>query len=373
MKIIAKTFQGLEAALAEEVRGLGVSNVQIGKRAVFYEGDQELLYRSNYLLRTAVRILVEINYFKIHSFDDLYHKIYHIDWPSIFQLRDTFAVDAVTNSQFFKHSKYAALKTKDGIVDRFRSKYQRRPDVDTKNPTVRIHIHINERDATLALDSSGDPLFRRGYRVKGGDAPLNEVLAAGILKLAGWDLKQDFLDPMCGSGTFPIEAMMMAAQVSPQVMRKNFGFRNWADYNHKLWMDVIRKDKAQWKLDQLKTIEGKDHSDLAIDRAIEALDGMRLSSTINFNIADFFSPQESNSDGKFIIMNPPYNKRLELDDEVAFYQKIGDTLKQNYQNSEAWIFSGALEGIKHVGLKPTKKIHLLNGSLESKLHQFSIY
>lgn len=371
MKVIAKTFQGLEEILNLELIDLGFKNTKIVKRAVIFNTDHEGLYRANYLLRTALRLLVSMQEFNVNNEDQLYNAIQSINWSKYLNVNRTFAIDTVTNSSVFRHSKYVAFKTKDAIADQFRAKTGRRPSVDVENPDLRINVMINETNMKISLDSSGGSLHKRNYRIKTGDAPINEVLAAGLILLSGWDKEKPFLDPMCGSGTIPIEAFMIGQNRPPQFFRKDFGFTKWRHFDYELW-DKIRKEENKKMLDDKPTIICSDKDQYAISATEKNFNRFRPGRTVWIRQEDFFESTK-NHEGCHIVMNPPYDNRLELEDDIEFYKKIGDTLKQNYTGSESWIFSGNVEAIKHVGLKPSRKLHLFNGPLPCKYHKFELH
>lgn len=373
MEFVATTFQGLEDILEQEIRDLGGLEVTKVKRAVTYKGDLALLYRSNYQLRTALRILYKLDQFKVHSYSDLYDVIHKMPWSDHLDLSQTFSINAVTSSPFFKHSQYVTQKAKDAIVDQFRNKYGRRPDVDVKNQDILIHLYINGRNLSVYLDSSGAPLFKRNYRTSTVEAPLNEVLVAGILSLMDLQKGNKLWDPMCGSGTFLTEAYLMSENIPPQICRNKFAFLNWRDADKKLWLEIKNQAKDQNTESLNLEIKGSDIDPDAVSITKENVSNIpNALSTISLNKADFFS-SEIDGENLKIVMNPPYDKRLELDDAIAFYKRIGDQLKTHCKGCEAYIFSGHLQALKLLGLKPDKKISLFNGPIESKLHKYSIY
>ena len=371
MKLVAKTVTGLEEALATELHAMGAKFIQIGVRAVTFEGPKKLMYRANLECRCAIRILQVVDEFKVYNEDQLYEKMKAFNWPHYFSVDQTFAVDSAVSSNYFNHSKYVALKTKDALVDRFRDEFGRRPNVNVMTPTLRINVRIEDRDCTLALDSSGDSLHKRGYRIHGLDAPINEVLAAGMIALSGWDGDKPFLDPMCGSGTLLIEAAMKAYQIPAGMYRKSFGFQNWGNFDQDIWESVLESAKAQIKTEGVP-IFGGDKNRRAIMAAQENIDNAELSDYIKLEQKDF-SRLEPPFDSGIIIMNPPYDERLISDDINAFYKMIGDRFKQAYQGSEAWVISSNLEAFKHLGLRTSKKIGLFNGALECKFQQYKLY
>ncbi len=371
MDYLAKTLAGLEEVLANELSSIGAEKIEVGNRVVRFSGDKALMYRANLELRTALRILVPIHRFRVRHENELYKKVQQVDWSKYLDLTDTLAVDAVTNSDFIRHSHYAALKTKDAIVDQFRQKTGRRPDVDIKAPTIRLHLHIRNDWGTILLDSSGDSLHKRGYRQASVAAPINEVLAAGMIMLAGWKGDSPFIDPMCGSGTLPIEAAMIAYNIPPLILRKSFGFMRWRDFESGLWRQV-RKDAIAKKTSFEHTIWASDTESEAIEAIETNLRTLDLIRKVQVQKIDFLELEPPETPG-LMIMNPPYNERLEYNDINVFYKAVGDQMKQAYSGWEAWIISSNKEALKHIGLRPSRKVTLYNGALECKFHKFEMY
>ena len=383
MKLVAKTFAGLEEVLADELRTLGAEDVTATKRGVLFEGDKRLLYRANLECRTALRILMPIHTFRAANEADFYKKMREIDWWRFIDVRQTIAVDAIAKSEIFKHSHYIGLKTKDAIVDQFRDKMNQRPTVQVHQPDVRINIHIHQSEVSVSLDASDDSLHRRNYRQAAADAPLNEVLAAGMIKLSGWDMQSDFTDAMCGSGTLLTEAALMASNTPPQYRRANFGFKRWMDFDSALFDDIIKNQNAQI-VDFTCDIFGSDLNSRALKLAEENIRAAGFSKKIKLERADFFhkngnSPRmkqglwQPTTEGGTLMINPPYDERLPLQDAFHFYKTIGDSLKHNWTGWTAWVFSGNLDASKHIGLKARRRIHLFNGSLECRLLKFELY
>ncbi|PIE51041.1 MAG: RNA methyltransferase [Flavobacteriales bacterium] len=370
LQIQIKTLFGLEKILAEEVKKLGGRNVEIRNRAVNCEGDLGFLYKINYSLRTALKILVPIHEFKAFNEYKFYHKLSQINWDDYLGLHQSFSIDATVYSEKFTHSRYMSLKMKDAIVDYFRKKYNKRPNIDTKNPDIAFHLHIDRDWVTVSLNSSGEPLFKRGYRQNQVKAPINEVLASGMLQMAGWDGKGNFLDPMCGSGTLLIEAAMLAMNLPAQLFRKKFAFQNWRNYDEDLFTKI-----KEFRLNKIKEFSGKiigyDKDALAVSIARENVAFTELDEVIEIHKKDFFETKKEHFP-LLIMFNPPYDERLEINDE-AFYKKIGDTFKQNYPNTLAWLISADLSAVKRIGLRPSKKIKLYNGKLETKFLQYEMY
>lgn len=361
----------MEEILKSELDLLGAANTQILKRAVSFEGDISLLYRANYACRAALRILKPILVFPITKQEDLYNHINNIPWEDYISNEKSLAVDAVNASSVFTNSQYVSLKTKDAIVDRFREKTGSRPSVDLDNPDLRINIHLYKETCTVSLDSSGSSLHKRGYRHVTGPAPLNEVLAAGLIQLSGWDKKVPLYDPMCGSGTILIEANMLARNIPSGYFRPKFGFEKWMDFDQILW-DKIKEEENAKIVDTNVGIYGTDISSRAIATAAENIGFTKFQKQIHIEVAAFENTIPKGPGG-MIICNPPYDERLQLDDIISFYKSIGDVLKKKYTGFEAWIISSDLKALKFIGLHPSKKIMVFNGPLECKFVRFSLY
>ncbi len=368
---IAKCPHGLEEILVEELRGLGVEEAMQHKRAVAFKADKEMLYKINLHSRLAIKILCPMFEFFAKHPEELYKKVKAFDWSEVLSLDQTFAIQTTVNSEHFTHSQYVALKAKDAIVDQFYDRVNKRPDVDPKHPHIKIHIHINDKECTVFLDSSGDSLFKRGYRVHTGIAPINEVLAAGMLVLSGWDPTTPLIDPMCGSGTIVIEAAMMATNTPPGILREEFGFMNWPDYDAELWEKVRKEGIAQIKKSEAQ-IFASDKALSVLKYAEQNAAEIELDEVIEFKRKDFMH-LDAPAEGGMIITNPPYDERIEIEDNEAFYKAIGDQFKQSYQGYTAWLISSNLSAIKRVGLRPSKKITLFNGKLECKFLKYELY
>ncbi len=367
---VAKTFQGLEPILAQEIQNLGGEDVQILKRAVKFSGDKRLLYSANYNLRTALKVLKPIKTFKIYSQTDFYYKMKKIKWQEYITPESTILIENVCNSDFFKNTHFVTLRTKDAIVDKFKELTGKRPSVDALQPDLKVNVHIYQNDVTVSLDSSGDALYKRGYRTQTGDAPLNEVLAAGLILLSGWRGNSDLLDPMCGSGTIAIEAALIAYNIPPGLYRENFGFEKWADFDKDLFDIVCDEDNSR---DFKHSIIATDISEKTVRIADENI----LSASLKGKIKTFRKPFEDYGipeNPGVIITNPPYGERLLSDnDMLEFYSEIGDKLKKNFDGFDAWILSGNLQAIKRVGLKPSRKIPLFNGPIECRFNKYQMY
>ncbi len=370
-RMIAKTISGLEGVLASELTDLGASDVRPLMRGVEFFGDKKLLYQSNYLCRTTLRILKPIAIFRAENEDQLYKEIGKIDWSEYLSVDGTFSVDGVTSYSNITHSKYLALKTKDAVVDQFRKKFGRRPNVRLDISDLVINVRIFRDECTVSIDSSGESLHKRGYRKATGPAPISEVLAAGMILLSGWDKKSNFVDPMCGSGTIPIEAALIARNIPAGYFREDYCFLHWKDFDEAIWEEV--KSEAEAKIIQPDVkIVGSDKSGLVIGLARQNLKSAGLTADIRLK-ASFFADLEPPSGGGFLVMNPPYDERMKNEDIVDFYQKIGDTLKQKYHGYQAWIISGHLEALKLLGLHATRNIALFNGPIECRFARFVIY
>jgi putative N6-adenine-specific DNA methylase len=370
---VATTLYGMEEVLADELTSLGADAVRAHNRAVSFAGDKKMLYRANYHLRTALRVLKPLRAFPARNEDDIYKGIRDIAWEGVMGPKSTLAVESVLVSDRYKHSGYISQKVKDGIVDRFRDRTGSRPSVDLKDPDVRIHIHLGDTHCNVSLDGSGESLHKRGYRTLGYKAPLNEVLAAGLIKLSGWEPGMQFVNPMCGSGTLAIEAGNLARGLPGGYFRTGFGFQAWNDYEPELF-ESVRKERF------LK--DYKDQEILACDLAFPAIRAAQqnlaragLLGKVGLVKSGFESWQiakETGSEG-MIIMNPPYGERMEEDDLQALYKNIGDTLKKNFSGYQAWIFSGNPDAMKHVGLRTSHKLTLFNGPIKCKYHQYELY
>jgi putative N6-adenine-specific DNA methylase len=366
----AKTFFGFESVLAEELKSLGAADVEIKNRLVEFYGDKGFLYKANYSLSTALRILVPIHSFSVKNEFQLYERFKKFEWENYLDLNQTFIIDSTVHSDYFTHSHYAALKVKDALVDRFQENHGKRPSVEKENPDIVFNLHISHDKVTLSLDSSGESLHKRGYKTEHGKAPINEVLAAGLLKIAGWDGKGNLLDPMCGSGTILTEAALIAANIPPQIHRKKFGFENWKDFDAELF-EKIKETRLSRIREFNGEIVGYDISPAMLKIAEENIVHADLEDFIEVKYKDFFQ-SEKDLFPVLILFNPPYNERIESDNE-KLYKSIGDTLKNNYPNTFAWFITSDLSAKKYVGLKPSKKIKVFNGKLECDFLRYDIY
>ena len=367
----AKTLHGLESVLIGELDKIGATEIKGGKRVVSFYGNQSLLYKANITLRTALRILKPIVTFSAKNEHELYKKIQKVKWDDYMGLNDTFLIDTtISQSNFFNHSKYVSQKTKDAIVDQFREKYGRRPSVNRNTPKIRVNIHVNNSSITVSMDSSGDSLHKRGYRVQKVEAPINEVLAAGIILLSDWEKDMILKDPMCGSGTILIEAIMIAKKQAPNINRKAFGFMFWKDYDQELFNN-IRNELISKELKNIPKVEGRDYHFASISASRNNINYSNLIDFVELKRFNFFNKKKENEQ-RHIIFNPPYGERLEILDP-DFYKKMGVVLKNFYSKSVVWIITSDIENIKLIGLKPSKKIQLFNGPLECHLLKYKLY
>ncbi len=368
---LAKTISGLEPALATELEELGAAEVKILKRAVSFKGDDRLLYRVNYSCRTALRILVPLLIFEIKEQKDFYDHLHAFPWEDFLDPSQTLAVDAVISYTYFTNSQYVAQKSKDAIVDRLREKLGKRPSVDLDDPDLRVSVHLYKDLCTVSLDSSGSTLNKRGYRKSTGLAPINEVLAAGLLRLSDWDKVTPLTDPMCGSGTFLIEAVMASRNIPSGHCRSGYGFMKWRDFDQELWKSV-KEEADRGILPAGAPVAGMDRNSRAIASAMENIRAAGLESDIRLEQISF-EDSPIPSSGGFIIMNPPYDERLKLEDNIAFYKMIGNVLKRNYSGFHAWLISADLDAIKFIGLRPFKKVIVFNGPLECRFVGYDLY
>ena len=371
-KMLAKTLYGMEELLATELRQLGASAIETGTRNVSFEGDTGFMYKANLCCRTAIKILKPITAFNVFNEDDLYRKIYDIEWEDYMDENGSLAIDATVFSKQFTHSQFVSFKTKDAIVDRFRDRTGSRPDVDLDHPSLRINIHIDRNICTVSLDSSGVSLHKRGYKTETTLAPINEVLAAGMIMLSGWTGQCDFMDPMCGSGTILAEAAMIACNIPPNLNRDEFGFETWPDFDPDLY-ELIENAALKKIKDFHFKIYGFDIDAVAVKKAKQNIKNANLQDFVEISKKDFFESEKENNKQLHLLFNPPYDERLSVSDISEFYGNIGNTLKRGYPGSKAWMISSNMEALKNVGLRPSKKIKLYNGKLESRLVCYELY
>lgn len=374
-KMIGKTMFGLEEVLAEELRECGAKNIELLTRAVSFTGDMRVLYKANYTCRTALAILKPFAEFEANDTDELYRQVYKIKWEKIIDVDCTFMIDSTTSGDYFTHSYYAALKTKDAIVDRFRKMFGQRPSIDTENADYKFDLHIRDNKVTLLMNSSGESLHKRGYRQAVGIAPINEVLAAGMIKLSGWKCDCHFMDPMCGSGTLLIEAAMLANNIPAQYYRGgNFAFRRWKEFNMGVWKSVKEaEDRKIGQNDFDYEIWGNDIDMKVLEQAEKNLEFTKLHKDVMIYHGSF-EEQDAPEGRCMIITNPPYGERIKVEYLNDLYTKLGDTFKNRYgANCEVWLITSDMDAIKHIGLKPSKKLQLFNGSLDCRYLRYELF
>ena len=370
-KMVAKTFFGFEELLAKELTQLGAQQVELGTRMVSFVGDKGFMYKANLALRTAIKILKPIQTFKAYNDKSLYDGMMKIDWSDYMNEHQTFVFETTLHSEHFNHSQFVALKSKDAVVDQFRERTGKRPSIDKDFPDVRFHIHIDRDVCTVSLDTSGESLHRRGYKSATNIAPINEVLAAGMLLLSGWDGQSHFLDPMCGSGTILAEAAMIACNIPANINRKEFAFEKWSDWDSELFDNVLESLLKKTR-EFHYTITGYDKAPSAVAKAKDNIKNANLDEYVTVKQANFFETEKTTEGPLHLVFNPPYGERLDIDME-RFYREIGDTLKHSYPNTNAWFITANLEALKFVGLKPSRKIKLFNGKLEARFVKYEMY
>ncbi len=369
-ELIAKTFQGLEEVLATELTELGADNIQIGHRMVSFTGDLEMMYRANFCLRTAIRILKPIKHFEAEDADGVYAAVKEIDWSEYLGLDTTFAVDTVVFSTEFRHSKFVAYKVKDAIVDYFRETTGQRPSIRVTNPDIKLNMHIADKQCTLSLDASGESLHLRGYREASVEAPINEVLAAGLLKLAGWDGSTDLIDPMCGSGTILIEAALMARNIYPGVFRKGYAFENWKDFDAALFDRIYNDDSAEREFNH--TIYGYDINRAAIEATLANAKAAGVHNIIKAEVRplqQFVQPEKT----ALMVTNPPYGERITSPDLLGLYRTLGEKLKRCFSGNEAWVIAYRQECFSQIGLRPSLALPLFNGALDCEFRKYQLF
>ena len=368
----AQTMHGLERVLAKELEDIGAQDVEVGVRAVRFKGDTACLYRANLSLRTALRVLIPLERFGVRHEDDLYQEVKRIRWEEFMSATGTLAVQCTLRSDLFHHNKYLAQLTKDAIADRFRERTGKRPSVDVENPDLNVHLLVIGDMCTVSLDSSGTPLYKRGYRDETNRAPINEVLAAGLVLLSGWDGQRNLVDPMCGSGTILIEAAMIAGNIPPGSHREHFGFKRWLDFDEDLWErecnDALSKVRTGKPL-----IMGSEISANVLRKAATNVATAHVKQWVqlkNAGFADLDAPEG----GGVLIMNPPYGERMDQDEDInALYKMIGDTLKKKWAGYEAWVITSNMAAAEHIKLTAKPRIKLFNGSLECRFMRYELY
>ena len=369
--MVAKTFFGFEEILAKELQILGAQEVEQGVRMVSFKGDKGFMYKANLSLRTALKILKPIYYFRANSEINLYKGIQGINWSKYLNENQTFVIDTTVHSDVFKHSQFVSQKCKDAIVDQFRERTGQRPSVEKDFPDVRINIHIDKDQCSVALDTSGNSLHQRGYKTATNIAPINEVLAAGMLLLSGWEGKSNFLDPMCGSGTILAEAAMIACNIPANINRKEFAFEKWNDWDNELFDNIVEALMKRTR-EFHYIISGYDKAPSAVEKAKANIKNANLDDYVTVSQQNFFETKKESVGPLHMVFNPPYGERLDIEME-RFYREMGDTLKINYPNTNAWFITANLEALKFVGLKPSRKIKLFNASLEARLVKYEMY
>ena len=373
-EMLAKTFKGLEQVLATELVQLGANNVQVERRAVSFTGDKRMLYTANMCLRTASRVLVPILSFKAQKADDIYEQVKALDWSQYMTVKTTFQIDATVYSDYFRHSQFVTYRVKDAIVDYWMERENQRPSVKLEGADLYLNVHIAGDRVTLSLDSSGESLHKRGYRVANTQAPINEALAAGMLLLAGWNGQSDFYDPMCGSGTLLIEAALIARNIAPGVYRQGFAFEKWADFDANLWDEVYNDDSREREFKH--KIYGSDAGYYAVQAATKNIQSASLQRDIEVKQirVEELRLADTNTEGALVMINPPYGERLSQDKNVLrLYQDMGTALKHQFSGATAWVISSNEDALKCVGLRPTKKIHLVNGDLECLFNKYELF
>ena len=370
--MLAKTFKGLEEVLAQELIELGANDVQLERRAVSFRGDKALLYRANLCLRTAIRILVPIASFKAKDTDALYKHIKSLDWSQYMTENSTFAIDATVYSESFRNSRFVTYRVKDAIADYWIEKAHKRPSVSTQTPDLLFNVHVANEQVTLSLDSSGESLHKRGYRVATTEAPINEALAAGMLLLAGWQGQSDFYDPMCGSGTLLIEAALIARNIAPGIFRQSFAFEKWPDFDADLWSDIYNDDSAERDFEH--KIYGSDASFYAIQQAAKNVKAAGVQKDVELKQIRIEELKPMANANALVMLNPPYGERLASNKDIEdLYAKIGTALKHQFAGATAWIISSNDAAMKCIGLKPTKKLRLLNGELDCQFNKYELF
>ena len=376
--MLAKTFKGLEQVLAQELIELGANDVLIERRAVSFKGDKALLYRANLCLRTAIRVLVPIKEERLRlqkgvkPEDQVYEIAKSIDWSRFMTADTSFAIDATVYSELFRNSLFVTYRVKDAIVDYWKGITGKRPNVNTENPDLRVNLHVGNDHVTISLDSSGESLHKRGYRVANTEAPINEALAAGMLLLAGWKGQSDFYDPMCGSGTLPIEAALIARNIAPGVFRKSFAFEKWPDFDADLWSDIYNDDSQEREFEH--KIYGSDASFFAIQQATKNVKAAGVGRDIELKQVRMEEISAITSASPLVMINPPYGERLASNKDMEdLYGKIGSALKHHFTGATAWIISSNEAAMKCIGLKPSKKSRLLNGELDCQFNRYDLF
>jgi len=371
-EMIAKTLFGLEQVLENELKLLGATSVKQGVRNVRFKGDTGFLYKANLCCRTALRILKPIYFDHVKTSDTYYHSLSRLPWEEYMAIDTRFSIQVSQSVPMFRNTMFAAQRAKDALVDRFRKKQGKRPSVGREDPDITFYIHLSPKGMEVSIDSSGKPLNQRGYRTETNVAPINEVLAAGLVTLSGWKYTSPFLDPMCGSGTLLIEAAMQACNIPSQINRKQFAFEKWNGFDVALFSN-IREAMLNRVKECFVPLVGYDKAPSAVRKAQQNIEAANLSDYISVQRRDFFKTKKDYPEKRLhVLTNPPYGERLTVDTAI-FYKQMGDTLKQHYQNTDVWMLTASMEGLKNFGLRTSRKIKLFNGKLESRLVNYYIY
>lgn len=361
-----------EDLVKTEFQELGIKEFKTAYRGLSFKAEMNQLHRVCYQSRLATRVLAPLITFDCHSTKYLYKTARQINWQEFLNPGMTFAIFAQVSNSNIRHSRYASLKLKDAIADYFMDKYSKRPSVNTHNPDAWFNLHIHSNKAVISLDCSGGSLHRRGYRQEGLDAPLQETLAAAIIRLSGWNAKEALLDPMCGSGTLLAEALMQAKQLPAAYLRERFGFERLPDYDADIWRKERKKQNARITELPVKMLFGGDNRSEALNATRKNLSKLPQSDSITLKRQDY-RDWKLNSPAT-LVCNPPYGKRLESGGDMrSFYKQLGDHLKQNYQGSRAFIYFGERENLKFIGLRPSWKKALSNGGLDGRLALYELY
>jgi putative N6-adenine-specific DNA methylase len=372
LNLVVSCHYGFEELLAEELSALGFEQINLHNRSVTCTGTLEMVYRANYCCRLALRVLIKIASFEAPDSNTLYEEVYDLPWEQLIDADAKIAINSICNQSQFDNTMFVSMRAKDAIADFFRHRTGIRPSVDNDNPDLRVQVHIFKEQATVLLDSSGDSLHMRGYRTAVNKAPISEVLAAGLIIKSGWTPDQAFYDPMCGSGTFLIEAAMMSTNTPAGFYRKGFGFERWKGFDRALFEHVVAEACSKRKLLTKCVIEGSDSARKSLSISRDNIKFAGLSGLIKTSLADFETAPAPEEPGT-IIINPPYGGRFDKDDVEVLYQRIGDTLKKNYKGHTAWIITANREAVKHIGLHATKKFIVFNGQLECRFLRYDIY
>ncbi|MBS1650901.1 MAG: class I SAM-dependent RNA methyltransferase [Bacteroidetes bacterium] len=365
------TFFGLEEILAKELFQLGGKNIKQFTRGASVTGDLGFLYKLNLCLHTGLKVLVPIADFSIQNQQDLYDAVKQIEWEKFIGAENTLMIESVLNTEIFNHSLFVAQKAKDAIADRFVEKTGKRPSVDLIKPDFKLYIHVFNNEVNISLDSSGEPLYKRGYRSDINKAPIKEVLAAGLVKLSGWESHLLLIDGMCGSGTIAIEAALWANNVPPGCFRNEFTFMYWKNFNEDLYKTIF--DGALNKIKEHNvSIIANDNDEATLKKAAVNVKNANVDDVIKCTNQSFFDIMPSKNSGT-VILNPPYGERLAINEITAMYKEIGNKLKKDFNNFNAWIITSSPDGFKSIGLRPSRKIKIYNGALECRFLKYELY